>query len=194
MKIFLVGLSDIGKSTIGTELAKEIDYKFFDFDKEVETYFNKAISHIQSQFITEYSYRVHLSVVLKKIIEENENYNYIVTLPPSGLRDCFLRILKKIDCVVIALHDCPENILERITFYDDDSNKIEKILTEKEKKLYLREIKKDNTYFNKTYKRTKYHIDLDGASVKESVLKIEKLIIEIENINKNNIFSSTWIK
>lgn len=194
MKIFLVGLSDIGKSTIGSELAKKIDYKFFDFDMEVEEFYNTPISHIQSQFITEYSYRVHLSVVLKKIIEENENNNYIVTLPPSGLRDSYLRILKKMDCVVIALHDLPENILERITFYDDDSNKIDKILTEKEKKLYMREIKKDNTYFNKTYKRTKFHIDLDGASVNESVLKIEKLINELENINKNNLFSSTWTK
>ncbi|MCD4797386.1 MAG: hypothetical protein K8R19_00055 [Methanosarcinales archaeon] len=194
MKIFLVGLSDIGKSTIGIELAKKIDYKFFDFDMEVEEFFNTPISHIQSQFITEYSYRVHLSVVLKKIIEDNENNNYIVTLPPSGLRDCYLRILKKMDCVVIALHDLPENILERITFYDDDSNKIDKILTEKEKKLYLREIKKDNTYFNKTYKRTKYHINLDGASVEESVLEVEILIIEIDNIDKNNLFSSTWVK
>ena len=194
MKIFLVGLSDIGKSTIGIELIKKIDYKFFDFDMEVEEFFNTPISHIQSQFITEYSYRVHLSVVLKKIIEDNENNNYIVTLPPSGLRDCYLRILKKMDCVVIALHDLPENILERITFYDDDSNKINKILTEKEKKLYLREIKKDNTYFNKTYKRTKYHINLDGASVEESVLEVEKLIIEIDNIDKNNLFSSTWVK
>ena len=80
-------------------------------------------SHIQSQFITEYSYRVHISVVLKKIIEENEqnnNNNYIVTLPPSGLRDCYLRILNKMDCVVIALHDQPENIFKRITFYDGD--------------------------------------------------------------------------
>ena len=194
MKIFLVGLSDIGKSTIGTELAKKIDYKFFDFDEEVEEFFNTKISHIQSQFITEYSYRVHLSVVLKKIIEENNNYNYLVTLPPSGLRDCYLRKLKKMNCVVIALHDLPENILERITFYDDDSHKIEKILTDEEKKLYLKEIKKDNTYFNKTYKRTKFHIDLDGASVNESVLKIEKLINELENINKNNLFSSTWTK
>ena len=109
------------------------------------------------------------------------------------LEQC-LRILKKMDCVVIALQDRPENILERITFYDDDSNKIEKILTENEKKLYSREFKKDNTYFNKTYKRTKYHIDLDGASVKEGVLKVEKLIIEIENINKQNLFSSTWTK
>ncbi|MHA1541919.1 MAG: shikimate kinase, partial [Candidatus Hodarchaeales archaeon] len=71
MKIFLVGLSDIGKSTIGSKLAKKIDYKFFDFDIEVEEFYNTPISHIQSQFITEYSYRVHLSVVLKKIIEEN---------------------------------------------------------------------------------------------------------------------------
>ena len=53
---------------------------------------------------------------------------------------------------------------------------------------------KDNTYFNKTYKRTKYHIDLDGASVEEGVSKVEQLIIEIENIDKNNLFSSTWVK
>lgn len=193
MKIFIVGLSDIGKSTIGAKVAKEIDYKFFDFDDEVEKYYNEAISHIQSQFLTEYSYSVHLSVVLKKIIDENEDCNYILTLPANGLRDCYLRILKKIDCVVIALHDRPENILERITFYDDDSVRFEKILTEKETKLYLREFKRDNTFFNRAYKRTKYHIDLDGASVKEGVLKMKNLIIEIENIYKNNNFSSTWV-
>ena len=105
MKIFIVGISCVGKSIIGKELANELGSKFFDFDKEVELYFNKSIPQIQSQFIGNYSYRVHISIVLKKIIKENATINYVVALPPSGLRDCFLSILKKVDCVVIALHD-----------------------------------------------------------------------------------------
>ena len=49
----------------------------------------------------------------------------------------------------IVLLDRPEHILEWITFYDIDSNLIDKRLTVREKKLYLIEIKKDITYFRK---------------------------------------------
>ena len=181
MKVFLVGISDVGKTTIGKELANKLGYKFFDLDKEIESYFNKSIEQIQSQFITDYSYRDHVSVVLKRIIEEKQNNNYIVALPPSGLRDCFLRVLKKEEKrIVIALHDKPENILKRITFYDDNSKKIEKKLTEREIKLYLREFKLDNTFFNRTYKRTDYHVDIDGISIEESVEKINSLLTNIK--------------
>lgn len=53
-------------------------------------------------------------------------------------------------------------------------------MTEKEKKLYLRELKLDNTYFNRTYKRANYHVDIDGLSINESVEKIKELIGSIE--------------
>ncbi len=56
MKVFLVGISDVGKTTIGKELANKLGYKFFDLDKEIEGYFNKSIEQIQSQLITEYFY------------------------------------------------------------------------------------------------------------------------------------------
>ena len=162
MKIFLTGISCVGKSTIGKELATNLGYKFFDLDKEVETHFGKSISQIQSKFIGDYSYRLYISVVLKEIIQENSDSSYVVSLPPSGLRDAFLRVLKKEkERIVIALHDLPENLIKRITFYDDNSNKIEKVLTEKEKKLYLREFRLDNTYFNRTYKRANLHVDID---------------------------------
>lgn len=127
MKIFLVGISCVGKTMIGKELAKLLGYQFYDLDKEIEKNFNKSISQLQSMSLTDYSYRDHVAVVLKKIIDETKNTNYIVALPPSGLRDCFLRALKKEkERIVIAIHDQPENILKRLTFYDDNSNKIEK--------------------------------------------------------------------
>jgi len=36
MKIILVGVSCVGKSTIGKTLAEKMGYKFFDFDVEIE--------------------------------------------------------------------------------------------------------------------------------------------------------------
>ena len=39
MKIILVGVSCVGKSTVGRILADQVGYKFFDFDFEVEKYF-----------------------------------------------------------------------------------------------------------------------------------------------------------
>lgn len=181
MKIFLIGISCVGKTTTGKELAKLFGYQFYNLDDEIERYFKKPISKIQSMFLTNYSYRAHIVVVLKKIIDENRKSNYVVALPPSGLRDCFFKALKKEEeRIVIAIHDTPENILKRITFYDDNSIRYDKKLTEREKKLYLRELKLDNTFFNRTYKRTNYHVDIDGLSIHESVEKIKELIDSIE--------------
>ncbi len=185
MKVFLVGVSCIGKSTIGRELAKDMSYNFYDLDIEIEAYFSKSISQIQSKFIADYSFRKYVLVVLKKIIEENQNFNYIVAMPPSGLQDCYLKEVKKIKRVVIVLNDRPENILKRITFYDYNSNKIEKELTEGEKKHYLREIKKDITYYKRTYKRANYHVNIDGLSVKDSVHKIKELLNNVESLENN---------
>lgn len=179
MKIFLVGISCVGKSTIGKQLAKEIGYKFFDLDEEIEKYFQKPISHLKSQFLTEYSFREKASMVLKKIIEENKSENYIIALPPSGLHDWYYKEIKKTNSVVIALNDKPENILNRITFYDEDSNLIQKQLTDKEKKLYLREIKEDNKYFSRFYKKANYQIDIADLDVPGSVQKLKELLSNI---------------
>ena len=72
----------------------------------------------------------------------------------------YLRAIKKSSGIRVALSDKPENILERITFYDSDSNLITKDLTAEEKQWYLKEIKKDITYFKKTYRRADLQVDI----------------------------------
>ena len=41
MIIYLVGISCVGKTTIGRMLAKKKNYSFFDLDEEIEKYYQK---------------------------------------------------------------------------------------------------------------------------------------------------------
>ena len=62
--------------------------------------------------------------------------------------------------------------------YDIDSKLIEKHLTEEEKRLYLREIKKDITFFKKSYQRADLHADIVGLDTEASAKLIEDLVKE----------------
>ena len=55
MIIIITGVSCVGKSTIGKMLADKVGYEFFDFDFEIEKYFNDPISILKRGYITEHS-------------------------------------------------------------------------------------------------------------------------------------------
>ncbi len=130
------------------------------------------ISRTKARFLSEYSFRAEASKVLKRIIEQNRDRDYVVAMPPSGVMDSYWRLLKKLDCTIIAIRDNPANILDRITLFDDDSQPIHKVLTQKEKAYYLKDIKKDITYFGKSYQRAHYTMDIAGIGIEGSVEKI----------------------
>ena len=101
----------------------------------------------------------------------------MVALPPSGLRDCYARLLGRTpDAITIALHDSPENILKRVKFYDDNSKLIEREMNSRERKVCLREIKKDVVFFNKSYRRADYHVDITDLDVGASVRRLVELL------------------
>ena len=163
MVILLTGVACVGKSSIGMKLAEDIGYIFFDLDVEIEKYFKKSISRLKAEIITEYSWRLMVVPVLKKILDENKSKDIVVALPPSGLQDAYLRVIKKSKALVIALADTPKNILNRVTYYDEDSKPITKVLNDQQKKFVLSEIKKDITYFKRSYSRA--HLILPHSSV-----------------------------
>lgn len=88
----------------------------------------------------------------------------------------YLRAIKNSFGVTVALSDKPENILERIIFYDIDSKLIEKCLTSSEKRWYLSEIKKDITYFRKTYDRAHLRVDISDLDPKQAALRVKQAI------------------
>ena len=174
MMVLLVGVSCVGKTTIGKLLADRLGTPFFDLGEEIERHFDTSIERLQARFLTDYSYRKECSVVLKNIAAGNRDC--VIALVPSGLRDAYLRIVRKLTCVTVAIEDSPENIVERVTFYDIDSKLIHKHLTAKEKELYRQEIKKDITYFRRTYKRADLHADITGLDAEASAELIQALL------------------
>jgi shikimate kinase len=178
MKIIIVGVSCVGKSTGGKILADKIGYKFFDFDFEVEKYFRSHITFLKREYPFERTYREKVSVVLSKILKEN---NVILAMPPSGLMDNYWRIIKKDDSLItIALRDKAKNILERITFYDDYSNPMESPVTKENEKYYLNDIRLDMEYFGRSYRKAKIRKDIDGRSAFQVAYELKDLLFAEE--------------
>lgn len=130
-----------------------MDANFFDLDLEIEAFFGESIERLQKRFLTTYSFRVEASKALINLLSRPESLHSVIALPPSGLMAGYLNTVKKANGVIVAITDKPENILERIAFYDIDSTPIQKSLTQEEKRWYCKDIKKDITYFGKSYKR-----------------------------------------
>ena len=70
--------------------------------------------------------------------------------------------------MIVAIHDTPENILDRITFYDIDSRPIDKHLTGEERILYLKEIKADIAHFKRSYARADLQVIITGLDPEAS--------------------------
>lgn len=160
MRVFLTGVGCVGKTTVGRELAKLLGLAFFDLDEEVEAFFGTSIERLQNSFLTIHSFRDKAAEALVYLLARPESQQSVIALPPSGLMGGYLRVIKRSSGITVALTDKPENILRRITFYDRDSRLIKKDLTAEEKRQYLKEIKKDITYFKKTYERADLQVDI----------------------------------
>lgn len=172
MTIFLTGVSCVGKTTVGEKVAALLGTPFFDLDVEIESYFGTTIARLQDRFLTPYSYRKETLNALKHVLSKDNSQNCIMALPPSGLMDSYWRLLKNLGATIVVLEDSPENILNRIVFYDVDSKVIDKRLSENEKRLYLKEIKGDISYFRRTYRRANMTVDIADLGPEDSARKI----------------------
>jgi len=180
MRIFLTGVGCVGKTTIGKKLAKLLGVRFFDLDNEIENFFKTSIERLQNRFLTTHSFRDEAAKALVNLLNRPDSRDCVVALPPSGLMGGYLRAIKKANGTRVVVTDKPENILGRIRFFDIDSRPIEKNLTPKEKKLYLREIKKDITYFRASYQRANHQVDISGLDPDQAARKIKEAVEEFK--------------
>lgn len=169
MIIYLVGMSCVGKTTIGKMLAKKIGFTFYDLDEEIEKFYNKPIERIQDDFLTMNGYRKKASVVLDKLF--SKNIDSVISGTPSGLKFSYLQVYKKHkgkDLRSVLINDSFENVLDRLSFYDKDSNPIIEDLDDSMKQRYLREIKANYNYFKDSYKLADFKVNINNVRLEHT--------------------------
>jgi shikimate kinase len=173
MRIFLAGVSCVGKTTIGAQLAGLLGCRFFDLDVETERFFETPIERLQNRHLTSRDFRLAASRALQGVLSREDSQNCVIALPPSGLLGGYWKVVSKTeDATIVVLRDTPENILERITFYDIDSRPLQKHLTDRGRGFYLREIERDIAYFNRSYRKAHVSVDIAGCSASEASRKV----------------------
>ncbi|MGH9425196.1 MAG: shikimate kinase, partial [Terriglobia bacterium] len=173
MRIFVTGVSCVGKTTIGARLAELLGCQFFDLDQEIERFFGTGIERFRNRFLTMHSFREEAAKALVHLLSRPNSRDCVIALPPSGLMGAYLRTVRRAGGTTVVLNDKPENILERIRFYDMDSRPIEKVLAQDEERLYLREIRKDTSYFRQSYDRADLQIDISGLDAGGAARKVK---------------------
>lgn len=183
MIIYLVGMTCVGKTTIGRMLAQRIGFTFFDVDESVEKFYQKPIERIQDECLTMYGFREKASVVLDQLF--SKKIDSVVAGTPAGLKFAYLSVYKKHKktkpLYSIHLYDSTENIVDRLTFLDKDSNPIVEPMDESKRRRYLYEIREDYDYFRDSYKRADFQINIKHIELEDIPEKI------IEELNKQNI-------
>lgn len=90
MKIILIGFMGVGKTSVGKQLAKKLNFNFIDTDYEIERLTNKSIPDIFEQYGEKYFRKLENSILEKfvknedivmatggGIITTKENYNIL---------------------------------------------------------------------------------------------------------------------
>jgi len=177
VRVFLTGVGCVGKTAVGLRLAELTDVSFFDLDREIEQFFGMSIERLRQKYWMPHDFRNEAAKALSYLLGKPESQQAVIALPPSGLMGGYLAVIKKAQGLKVVLLDKPERILDRIVFYDVDSRPMDKRLSNQERELYLKEIKKDITYFKKSYARADLQVSIEGMDVEQAA---QHLLVQLK--------------
>jgi shikimate kinase len=97
----------------------------------------------------------------------------------------YWNVVREARAIVVVVKDDPVNILDRIIFYDDESQPISRELTTAEREHYLDEIKQDIRYFARSYSKADLAVLIEGSSPGEAAEKIKTALDSL--IERNDV-------
>ena len=80
MRIYLIGLPGVGKSTVGKKIANEIEFEYIDLDLYIEEFMNKSIPDIFSEFGEDFFRELE-----KKALKDMLELDYVVVACGGGI-------------------------------------------------------------------------------------------------------------
>jgi shikimate kinase len=85
----------------------------------------------------------------------------------------YWKVVRSAHATTVVIRDRPENILDRIVFFDSDSRPIPRTpLSAGERRYYLREIQADISYYRSSYTRATLPVDIAGLDAEAAARKI----------------------
>ena len=175
MKILLFGISNVGKTTIGTILAKELGYSFYDLDEEVKKEYKMTLE----EFVHTENLRWRdqkRGRIIKKILAQEENMVFVIS--PISYTDNFgKRIIAEDDILSIELVDTPANIFDRLVFSDiDDTIYKDDDYKNQHRDYYMSDIKADLEWYGNVFSKIgiKNKFEVNNDSPKTAVKRLIK--------------------
>lgn len=166
MNILLFGISNVGKTTIGGILARKLEYTFFDIDEEVKNRYHTTLEHFVNT-VWPYERDKIRGEIIGSILSFQKDT--VVAVTPMYYTRWFSKYLDREDVMAIELQDSPENVFGRLVF-SDENDRVYKDdeYRDAHKAYYMRDIKKDITYYKKPFMKVKNKFSIDGASPEEA--------------------------
>lgn len=161
MKLLIWGVSNIGKTTIGKELSKKLNCRFYDVDDEIIDIYG-SINNFQAIFSNDYDRFDEKEELMMNIIDTETN-DFIMAVSPIFSSSVVEELLDT-DTISIEIIDTPEAIYDRLILEGYDALEYK----EKHKDYYMQEIKCDQVAsFNEFKNIPKIHID--NQTINEAV-------------------------
>ena len=156
--LILTGMMGSGKSTIGIVLAKMLNLRFLDIDKEIEKAENLTIKRIFDHKGEKYFRGIEEKIVLREL----KTYNKVISLGGGGFLNKTIRKVIQKNHVSFWLNWKPEIIIKRI--YKSKKRPLIESLSRKD--IY-------NMIIDRSliYKHASYKIDCDNL-IKSQIAKI----------------------
>ena len=175
MKILLFGISNVGKTTIGTMLAKQLGYSYYDLDEEIKKEFQMTLE----EFVHTENLRWRdqkRGQIIRKILAHEENMVFVIS--PISYTDNFGKRIIEDDILPIELVDTPANIFDRLVFsntddtiYKDDDYK------NQHRYYYMADIQADLEWYGRVYSQigitNKFEINNEPPEI-----AVKRLIME----------------
>ncbi len=166
-RIFLIGMMGVGKTTIGRDLAKKLNYTFYDTDDVIVNKFNIHNDDILGFFEDRKEYLNEETIVIKDLIGQKD----VVVATGGGivLKDENIQLMTK-NGIIIYLKMSTETQIERIESLEEKSLK----------KRFLPTIRDSGKEFmegrNILYENNDFTVETDNKSVEEICYEIDRFL------------------
>lgn len=150
MKIFLFGMSNVGKTTIGKLLAAQLGIAFYDLDDEVKSHLQMSLEEFVKT--ADLRWRDQKRGRIIKELLRSGGKEFVLAVTPISYTDNFRTRIISDDILSIELYDTPENIYSRLVFSDEnDIIYRDDVYKNEHKEHYLNEIRADLGWYGKIY-------------------------------------------